>query len=216
MSSSTGDEMYAERDRDRAFTLVFLRALDPRRVEASLAELRHRIPEDRRRDLVYRAFHSSHKMYHAAVLAEVAVEAMFEPLGYEPPGRGDDPDAHVTAAMDRWRLDYRFVHLLGELRACQWSQERNDEEPWAADARLLMGGFFTVHEAALATLEAMSRMCNRTGFLWEGGTYDATDALFLEVWLPVGLALRYWHDEPFREECRAILVAKEADAPGEA
>ena len=210
MSSSTRDEMMAERARDRAITLDLLRAIDLPRVEASLAELRHRISDERRRDLVYRVFHNSHRMYHAATLAEVAVEAMLAPLGYEPPTRDDDARTHLTTALERWRLDHRFVRLVRELQSCTWSEERNGEEPWAADARLLLAGFFTVHEAAIATLEAMARMGRRRGFLWEDGSYDATDALFLEVWLPVGLALRYWHDDSLREECRAILAAKVA------
>lgn len=92
--------------------------------------------------------------------------------------------------------------------SCQWSQERNAAEPWHEDTRTLMGGFFVVHETALASLEAMERMCRREGFLWEEGTYGYTDALFLEVWKPLGLALRYWRDEGCREECRAILAAK--------
>lgn len=105
MDTSTGDETYAERDRDRAFTLDFLRALDPRRVETSLAELRHRISGDRQRDLVYRVFHDSHKMYHSAALAEVAVEAMLEPLGYKPAARSEDDVAHLVGALERWGFD---------------------------------------------------------------------------------------------------------------
>ncbi len=215
MSSSTHDEMYAERDRDRALTIDFLRTLDPRRVETSLAELRHRIPPDRQRDLVYRVFHDSHKMYHAAALAEVAVEAMLTPFGYEPPSHGEDDLAHLVGALERWRVDPHFVRIVRELMTCTWSQERNAAESWHEDTRTLMSGFFVVHQAALASLEAMDRMCRREGFLWEDGPYGYTDALFLEVWLPVGLALRYWRDEPFREECRAILVAKTMGGPAE-
>ncbi len=67
--------------------------------------------------------------------------------------------------------------------------ERNEEASWRQDMRLLAG----------------------EGFLWaEHSTLDYTDALFLETWVPLGVAWRYaWADREavagFERECREVL-----------
>jgi hypothetical protein len=186
--------------------LDFFRRLDPAAIATSRADARRRTEPDRVRDLVYRVFHTSFKMYRAGELAAGLAAAMLAPLGWQPPDEGFADG--VLAELRRWGLDAEFLRTFEETVATRWTRERNQPEPWHEDARRLLAGLLETREIALATLEAMDRAARGTGFLWEAGCLDPTDALLLEVWTPLGRVFRYPSVPEVYEQCRKLLVQR--------
>lgn len=188
-------------------TLEFFRALDVATIPPALEEARRLT--DRQRDRVYRIFHESFKMYELGAMTRTLGELMLRPLGYCVDENGDRSALEqVIAQMSHWRIDQVATALLREAAETRWSRERNAPGLWLADTRKLTAGYLVVCEVALATLEAMARMSEGTGFLWTSGVLDSTDALFLETWKPLGLALRHQNEDALYAECRAILAAR--------
>jgi hypothetical protein len=158
------------------------------------------------RDAVYRHFHHSYKQYgrlQVGILAGLrAMAALMSDDG------GDPLPVLEAAGVHPWLLDEAHRALT-----VRWSPERNDADRWRADWRQLAGAWLQVVEVARASVEAARRMATGEGFLWsEHQTLDEIDALFLEVWQPLGTAFRYaWSDREsmadLEARCRQVLEA---------
>jgi hypothetical protein len=181
-------------------TLAFFRALNLDAIVPALEEARA-VGEGR--DEIYRIFHTSFKMYYLGGAAADLVRLMLVPVGVK-------ADAYtwqqLARAMRRWHFDDLFVDVFERTASTVWSEERNPPALWREDATQLAAGFAIVREVALASLEAMDRMRRREGFLFEAGSLDSTDALFLEVWTGLGDGLRYVRPKGLDEQSRAMLV----------
>jgi len=193
----------SEQKKARDAALAFCRGLTPERLHRA-SELIEAIEPPR--DAVYRHFHQSFKQYGRLQTSIVkALQAMAALVS-------DESDLMAVLAqhgVHPWLLDE--VSQALELR---WSQERNEDSIWRADMRLLASAYLQVVEVATASVEASRRMVNREGFLWdEHRSLDDTDALFLEVWEPLGVAFRYaWAD---KEAATAVEEACRDAAEGE-
>lgn len=203
----------AARAEASAKTLEFFRTFEAAAVRPALEEARRLTESERQRDRVYRIFHDSFKMYELGAMTLELGELMLRPLGFRVDAKGErSPLEQVIAQLSHWRIDAVASTLLREAVETRWSRERNAPELWLADTRKLTAGYLVICEVALATLEAMARMIEGTGFLWTSGVLNSTDALFLEAWKPLGLALRYRNDDDLYAECRSILSGRRDDA----
>ncbi len=185
----------------REAALAFCKSLTPERVERAREHLGD---IDSPRDAVYRHFHHSFKQYgrlQTGILA--GLQAMAALVSDDD---GDPLPVLGRAGVHAWLLDEARAAL--ELR---WSQERNEPSTWRADMRQLASAWLQVVEVARASVEAAGGMIVGEGFLWaEHRILNETDALFLEVWEPLGIAFRRaWGDRhamaELEERCRAAL-----------
>jgi hypothetical protein len=124
---------------------------------------------------------------------------MFGVLGVEAPD-----EKEILAEMRRWGMDGALVRFAEEIASIRLD-ERESAGGWHEDARSLLAGFAIVVEVATATLDAIGRIEQRESFLWEDGPIDATDALFLEAWAPIGQVLRYDPSGADKDRWRKLL-----------
>lgn len=151
-----------------------------------------------RRDATYRVFHQSWKMYgRHQDNVQACVRALCALIG--------EDDASVSALREAG-LHPWFVDLVDAALALR--PAKNDAElRWEQDFRTLAAAQSVAEEVARASVDAAARIRGRTtGALWSDDFFlDDTDALFLEVWEPLGTAWRYRLTPEALAEARAAV-----------
>ncbi|HEX7603708.1 MAG TPA: hypothetical protein VF316_18950 [Polyangiaceae bacterium] len=192
-------------------TLEFFRAFEPSAVGSALTSARELVAEGRVRHNVYRVLDGSYKMYRLGEAALELAATMLAPVGFRQGAADRDPN-ELVAELRRWGLNDVLVEVVAATTRALLAKKANEPTARAEDALQLGGGFFLVREVVLASLESMDRMARGEGFLFHEPELDGTDALFLETWAPLGLAIRSVRPEGFSDECRQLLLDKRAKA----